>query len=59
MPLCSGQQNSAEIFQRGPGTGHLDALGQTDRQMDSGPEGLRSAHTSAALLGGEGGVSSC
>ena len=31
MPLCSGQQNSAEIFQRGPGTGDLDALGQTDR----------------------------
>ena len=25
-----------------------------DRQTDSGPEGLRSARTSAALLGGEG-----
>ena len=30
MPLYSGQQSSAEMFQGGPGTGDLDALGQTD-----------------------------
>ena len=32
MPLCSGWQNSAEMFQGGPGTGDLDAPGQTDRR---------------------------